>query len=1010
MRKTGILARMMRAVTLMRSTSCVVIAALMLMVVQPGLVRAQGMPRAKIVEPTPRSLPSNVEAGVAERLGRTLADVSRLEKALSAEPSADLAKRAERIDGVRKRLENLAREVNAGFNAVDAMLKKANLPRVIEERQAEAREGYRKQMETLLDGLSVAEKSGSPEEQARALRSLLALAKQTPPERPHQRLDPNNLPVNRPVGKVRAPATTPEEFKSWFKDLKVDVKAARQPMKLAAAAVAPQPADLQPTEDVQITPEIQALAFELGNNPLRIYNWVYDNVELIPTYGSIRGSQMTLLTKRGNAFDISSLLIALLRASNVPARYVLGTAQVPVDKLANALGGTENAEVTQQLLGQGGIPNVGLLQNGQITQIRVEHVWVEAWVDYIPGRGAKAGPGDTWVPLDASLKKHDVIADSGLLGGIPFDMSGFANNLLQGAQVDPALGRVNGIDVNVAYDAVENWQLDLTTYAEANSIPSTQDALLGKSAIAPSGAKVLPASLPYQVLVRAAAISALPNSLRLGVKLTGYASSFDRAFGSPSFTYHVSLPALGNRRLSLTFPPATDADAQVIQSAVANNASSLPVYLINVKPSITLDGTVVASGAPVRMGTFHFVDVLLEDPAGSATVPYQVVAGDESVIGLNGDGIDAAAVEDRFNRVPVDTAAENLQQVALHYWSECDGLDALAAKGLKVHALRRFSVGLFSTPLSVAYLFGSPRSGIYQSRIMDVKRSFVGVAGSTDDLTRAFVRSSGRSGSFLEGSVFDQLFDRPQGRGVSAMQLLLDASLGGIALYHVTSDNVAAVMPLLRLPAAVKADISAAVSQGKTVMVSESEIQHDNYRGVGYIVEDPVTGAAAYLISGGLAGGGLFDCHPELVPILIFILSIIILALLLWWLWPAIAAGLAWLGGLLGGGVGAPAFASLILAIIGLFVTTAPASAQSPGGGGGGVDPATCKCRPCDPNPPCEVDDVVGGNSRKHWPCPGDHWHFYKYNQVPYPDCRCFLSKRQFGACIPPPMPVPCPP
>jgi hypothetical protein len=286
---------------------------------------------------------------------------------------------------------------------------------------------------------------------------------------------------------------------------------------------------------------------------------------------------------------------------------------------------------------------------------------------------------------------------------------------------------------------------------------------------------------------------------------------------------------------------------------------------------------------------------------------------------------------------------------------------------------------------------------------MDVKRSFVGAAGQTPEMVRAFVRSSGRSGSFLEGSVFDQLLGRPRGRGISAMQLLFDASFGKVPIYEITSANSAAVLPLLQVSSAVKADISTAVSQGKVVVVSESDIQHDNYRGVGYIVEDPETGAAAYLISGGLAGGGLFDCVPDLVPILVIILVIILIAILLWWLWPAIAAGLA-----AAGAAAAPAFASLVAAITALFVTAGPAYASSGGGGGGGSgSTGSCTCPPCPANPPCEVDLVPP--SRAHFPCPGDHWHYQVYNQVPYPDCRCFISSRLFGGCIPPPLPVPCP-
>jgi len=991
MRKTGILVQMAHALTFMRSTSCVVVMALLVLIVQPGPVQAQEaplsqeMPRARIVEDTSRPRPANVEAGVSERLRAAVQELAQL--AFSAEP--DVALSSGRLDTLHERLKGLDREVNAGFDAVAALLGKDGL---LQERHEEAGRQYREHMAGLFEGLSAAKRSRKPEAQRRALEALAALAKPFPEDRPHRRLDPRRLPVDRVKGTARKPGETPQDFQVLFKDLKVDVRA-RGPVP--AAFVAPQPADLQPTEDVQITPEIQALAAELGNSPLAIYNWVHDNIEFVPTYGSIQGSRMTLLTRRGNAFDTASLLLAVLRDANVPARYVFGTMQMPVAKVSNWLGGTESPAVSQQLLGQGGVPNVGLLRNGELTHIRVEHVWVEAWVDYIPGRGVRPGPGDTWVPMDASFKAHDLAPDAGLLAAVPFDMTGVTAALLEGAQVDPALGRVTGMDANIGFDALEQWQQDLQQYAQANGVPSTQDALLGRTAIVPSRARVLPASLPYEVVVRASVVPVLPASLRLGVTLTGYASSLDRAFGSPSFTYHVSLPALGNKRLGLTFPPATSADAQIIETARANNASSLPVYLINVTPSVTLDGATVASGAAVDMGSAHFLDVRLEEPDGSVTVPYQVVAGDESVIGLNGDGIAAASVQDRFSRVPADTAAENMQQVALHYWSQCDALDALAAKGLKVHAVRRLSVGLFSTPLNVAYLFGTPRSGIYQSRIMDVQRSVVGVAGRTPDLTRAFVRSSGRSGSFLEGSVFDQIFNRPLGRGISAMQLLFDASLGGIPLYNVTSSNAAAVLPLLRVSSAIKADISTAVAQGKVVIVPESEIQHDNYRGVGYIVEDPETGAAAYLISGGLAGGGLFDCLPDLVPILVFILAIIAIAALLWWLWPVIVGG----GVVVGGTAGAPALAAAILAFIGLFVTAGPAYASS----GGGTGP--CTCPPCPPNPPCEVD-----TTHTHWPCPGAHWHYRVYNQRPYPDCQCFLSGRLFGGCIPPPLPVPCPP
>ncbi|MFL6193087.1 MAG: transglutaminase family protein, partial [Thermoanaerobaculia bacterium] len=608
MRKTGILARMMRAVTFMRSTSCIVISALLLLVIQPALARAQGMPHAKIAEQRSRPRPSNVEAGISERLNRALGEVVGLK---ASAPGEDAGPQAARLQALRQRLEGLDREVEARFDAVDALVKSAGLPPVIQGRQGEARHEYRDRMKELLDGLSAAGQAGAaPEEQARALKAASTLARSARDGRPHQALDPERLPVNRPKGPARNPAVTPEEFQTLFKDLKVDVKAARQPASVAAAKVAPQPADLQPNEDVQITPEVTSLATQLGNNPLAIYNWVHDNVELVPTYGSIQGSRMTLLAKRGNASDIASLLIALLRASSIPARYVVGTVQVPVSKLSNWLGGTESPTVSQQLLGQGGIPNVGLLQGGQMTHVRVEHVWVEAWVDYVPGRGTRPGPGDTWVPLDASFKQHQIQPPNGVLENTPFDMGAFSNAFLQGAQVDPQLGSVVGIDPSRPMLILQDYQEQQQAYAQATSKAFNRDAMLGKQEILASGAKVLPASLPYELVVRASAPSVLPASLRASVTLNGFASRFDQALGDPAYSYQISLPALNSRRLGITAVPATDADAQTLQAARANNASSLPLYLINVKPVITLDGAAVATGPAVRMGSFLPLDVV----------------------------------------------------------------------------------------------------------------------------------------------------------------------------------------------------------------------------------------------------------------------------------------------------------------------------------------------------------------------------------------------------------------
>ena len=72
-------------------------------------------------------------------------------------------------------------------------------------------------------------------------------------------------------------------------------------------------------------PVIVAQAAALGHDPQRIFNFVRDTIGYEAYPGSLRGARGTLWSQAGNALDQASLLIALLRASGIPARHVQGT-------------------------------------------------------------------------------------------------------------------------------------------------------------------------------------------------------------------------------------------------------------------------------------------------------------------------------------------------------------------------------------------------------------------------------------------------------------------------------------------------------------------------------------------------------------------------------------------------------------------------------------------------------------------------------------------------------------
>jgi hypothetical protein len=62
------------------------------------------------------------------------------------------------------------------------------------------------------------------------------------------------------------------------------------------------------------TPDIQALAENLGNDPTRIFNYVHDQIRYVHYFGSKKGAELTLLERSGNDFDQCALLSSLLQA------------------------------------------------------------------------------------------------------------------------------------------------------------------------------------------------------------------------------------------------------------------------------------------------------------------------------------------------------------------------------------------------------------------------------------------------------------------------------------------------------------------------------------------------------------------------------------------------------------------------------------------------------------------------------------------------------------------------
>jgi transglutaminase-like putative cysteine protease len=243
-------------------------------------------------------------------------------------------------------------------------------------------------------------------------------------------------------------------------------------------------ADLAENMEVTLTPEIRSLAEKLGYSPARIFEYVHNEIRFEPYYGSLKGAVGALYSKAGGPTDQASLLIALLRASNIPARYVRGTIQVKdvTDMGANGRGprwiGAKSYKAAAYILGQGKFPSWGYAPG----VLQLGHVWVEACVPYGNYRGASSDPsGHRWIPLDPSFK--DKTYQAGIVTSVDFDYTGYM------------AARGNELPHEKYERQVESWIKTQPPHYANNTLEDV--GYIGRQA--PGAVDILPATLPYEV-------------------------------------------------------------------------------------------------------------------------------------------------------------------------------------------------------------------------------------------------------------------------------------------------------------------------------------------------------------------------------------------------------------------------------------------------------------------------------------------------------------------------------
>jgi transglutaminase-like putative cysteine protease len=907
----------------------------------------------------------------ADKVSDKLTRVEELVKDLQSDGTGRVGSDSRRDDRMRE-LRELIEATQAGvgdvrsdFEAANAELRRKNLPAEILKRHEQARANFEQQAAqysqiaaklrvnaAATSRAQAGSPASAPGEQG-AMEELKQFFQRNQLKRKPTVHDPKKLPWSTPKPNLRAPAETKT---AWYQHLYADQKirlaqaggTAIGPLQFdipPAPGQAPAAADLAETDEIQLTPAIRAKALELNNNPVAIYNWVRNNIAFAPTAGAIQSAQDTFDKKRGNATDTASLLIALLRAANIPARYQFGTVDIDAQRAQNWVGGTTRPEAALQLLNQGGVAARGLTQGGRLASIRMEHVWVSAYVNWIPGRGNRNATAaqhpntnanlNAWVPLDGSFKQYSYNAGMDLRTALPFDEQALLDAAKQGATVNEAQGWVQNLNQVAVLGQLDAYQGRLKTYINSTptGVSSTVGDLIGKKIVVQQTPSLLAGQLPYGVIQQGLQTSAVPSALQHKFTYRLYASDVDQAEDNPLLTFTEKTSKLVGKRLTLRYAPASQADANTIAAYLpkphadgspiqpAELPTSLPAYLIQLKPQISLDGQVVAqSSDAVQMGadlysTGGFTQ-LYDASQWDLTSEESNVAGQATAIGISAGGISSVQMDQlRLRLTAIQNAIQsgNTATVAGLSGEQMSG-DVLTATIWSWFAASErnsqlsqnyagivenpgLSYGLFHSILNPIYSWGVVRKVTFPGVNMDIGhvRNLTWAKDNSAQRWVDFNRLRGQHMSALEHAVPERFFSDPaqcnvEGslnpnpnlppcpQAISAVKAIALASQAGQKIFTITSEvyanNPGIVQSQLGAhSSSTRARIQQALDVGQEVTIHESPITQDGWRGAGFLLIDPATGAGGYLIEGGSNGASLLN----LLSIVFFIFVVILL-------------------------------------------------------------------------------------------------------------------------------------
>jgi RHS repeat-associated protein len=839
--------------------------------------------RAERIDPAP------LPAEVAERIKREISGsrVDKLQRRLHANLE-DLDSRVERHGKAGFNRRGYERRM---ITARAAGLKAARaeaMNKIVEQQAWLERSGAREQavrlndirsqaesrfarLQRAIEDFDVAHERGNVQARARDVRRLLAELKQRPDLNDSLFSAPlPNHSVVKPVPSARQlKSPVPPRYVAWKQE---PIRYASAEGAILAVLDPPPPAldcgqvaaDLDKnTVDAKVTTEIAALAQSLNYSAAKIYAYVRNNIRYELYWGSLKGAQGTLHSKAGGPTDQASLLIALLRESNIPARYVRGTIEFS-DKYSDDRGlrwlGAKTFPAAVAMLGKGNTPYAEVLtgSNGA-AGIALAHVWVEACVPYANYRGTRTdATGYRWIPLDASFK--DKKYQPGISHATDFDYGAYMARRRDELPKEWYVGQVEAAVKNMPPNFANNTIFDVP-YAGAEVARNLD---------------ILPSSLPYYVRSfdaweagATAEVAALPAGHRYRAVLA-VSNGAQSLMGGP---LQLNMPDVALKRITLGWKGATTGDQTALEAWKNQSPTSGISCGINVVPEIRVDGVVAATGN-VSVGlctTTNVVDVQVTiDEATYPTHPWVTSKAIVNTIGaanLYAVQIYSRQASDRLIKERAARLLENVRSGSGPNSNTDEVLgEFLHLAGLKfvrytsddaraIAALHGGSgevglhIGLTSSQMRVEYLFDLPFAVHRTGLLIDFPAWMDGnVDASTGQIVWKTYYLIGHSGSAYESYIWQE---NAKLDAVSTVRGLQFAREEGIEVLVLTQTNWASEKVKLTTnsdpnlnyaPQDVAKLETTYINAGHTVTLPRSLIQYHDWKGAVYLTEKDDTG------------------------------------------------------------------------------------------------------------------------------------------------------------------------